>query len=183
VAQWGNPRQAEENVRGSDVFVIQSMSDPVHHHLMELLLSSIPCACLGARITAVIPYFAYAKQEKKTSGPRTDFRQAGGEPAYPAGADRILTMDLHSPAIEGFFDIPVDHLRAAPILSRHINRLKLDDLVIVSPDAVAWLVRKTCAGGLVLARHHFQAASRTRCDGSVEMVGDVTVSRPSSSMT
>ena len=163
IGSWRNGEtrvKLEENVRGSDVFVIQSMSDPVNHHLMELLLiiDALRRAS-AARITAVIPYFAYAKQEKKTSGREPISAKLVANLLTTAGADRILTMDLHSPAIEGFFDIPVDHLRAAPILSRHINRLKLDDLVIVSPDAggVARADRR-------LTRHHLQAAPGAGCD-------------------
>src|SRR3954466_775542 len=119
----------EENVRGSDVFVIQSMSHPVNNHLMELLLivDALRRAS-AARITAVIPYYAYAKQEKKTSGREPISAKLVANLLTTAGADRILTMDLHSPAIEGFFDIPVDHLRAAPILARHINRQGMRDL-------------------------------------------------------
>ena len=105
-------------MRGSDVFVIQSMSDPVNHHLMELLLMVDALRrASAARITAVIPYYAYAKQEKKTSGREPISAKLVANLLTTAGADRILTMDLHAPAIEGFFDIPVDHLRAAPILA------------------------------------------------------------------
>jgi ribose-phosphate pyrophosphokinase len=113
IGSWRNGEtrvKLEENVRGSDVFVIQSMSDPVNHHLMELLLiiDALRRAS-AARITAVIPYFAYAKQEKKTSGREPISAKLVANLLTTAGADRILTMDLHSPAIEGFFDIPVDH--------------------------------------------------------------------------
>ena len=119
VGHWRNGEtrvKLEENVRGSDVFAIQSMSAPVDHHLMELLLiiDSLRRAS-AARITAVIPYFAYAKQEKKTSGREPISAKLVANLLATAGADRILTMDLHSPAIEGFFDIPVDHLRAADV--------------------------------------------------------------------
>ena len=108
---------SSKNVRGSDVFVIQSMSDPVDHHLMEMLLM-IDAArrASAARITAVIPYYAYAKQEKKTSGREPISAKLVANLIATAGADRVLTLDLHAPAIEGFFDIPVDHLRAAPLL-------------------------------------------------------------------
>ena len=139
VGTWKNGEtrvKLEENVRGSDVFVIQSMSDPVDHHLMELLLiiDALRRAS-AARITAVIPYYAYAKQEKKTTGREPISAKLVANLLTTAGAHRIVAMDLHSPAIEGFFDIPVDHLRAAPILARHIKRQNLDDVVAVSPDA------------------------------------------------
>ncbi len=178
IGSWRNGEtrvKLEENVRGSDVFVIQSMSDPVNHHLMELLLiiDSLRRAS-AARITAVIPYFAYAKQEKKTSGREPISAKLVANLLTTAGADRILTMDLHSPAIEGFFDIPVDHLRAAPILSRHINRLKLDDLVIVSPDAGgvarAEDLRGRTGGSLAIISKRHPGPDVTE---ALEMVGDV----------
>jgi ribose-phosphate pyrophosphokinase len=178
IGSWRNGEtrvKLEENVRGSDVFVIQSMSDPVNHHLMELLLiiDALRRAS-AARITAVIPYFAYAKQEKKTSGREPISAKLVANLLTTAGADRILTMDLHSPAIEGFFDIPVDHLRAAPILSRHIKRLKLDDLVIVSPDAGgvarAEDLRGRTGGSLAIISKRHPGPDVTE---ALEMVGDV----------
>ena len=178
VGTWRNGEtrvKLEENVRGSDVFAIQAMSDPVNHHLMELLLiiDSLRRAS-AARITAVIPYFAYAKQEKKTSGREPISAKLVANLLTTAGADRILTMDLHSPAIEGFFDIPVDHLRAAPILARHINRQVLKDLAIVSPDAGgvarAEELRGRTGGSLAIIskRHPGPDVSE-----ALEMVGDV----------
>jgi ribose-phosphate pyrophosphokinase len=178
IGSWRNGEtrvKLEENVRGSDVFVIQSMSDPVNHHLMELLLiiDALRRAS-AARITAVIPYVAYAKQEKKTSGREPISAKLVANLLTTAGADRILTMDLHSPAIEGFFDIPVDHLRAAPILSRHINRLKLDDLVLVSPDAGgvarAEDLRGRTGGSLAIISKRHPGPDVTE---ALEMVGDV----------
>ncbi len=138
VGTWKNGEtrvKLEENVRGSDVFVIQSLSAPCDHHLMELLLM-IDAArrASAARITAVIPYYAYAKQEKKTSGREPISAKLVANLITTAGADRALAIDLHAPAIEGFFDIPVDHLRAAPLLARRF-RAGGDDLVAVSPDA------------------------------------------------
>lgn len=179
IGSWRNGEtrvKLEENVRGSDVFVIQSMSDPVNHHLMELLLiiDALRRAS-AARITAVIPYFAYAKQEKKTSGREPISAKLVANLLTTAGADRILTMDLHSPAIEGFFDIPVDHLRAAPILSRHINRLKLNDVVIVSPDAGgvarAEELRGRSGGSLAIISKRHPGPDVTE---ALEMVGDVS---------
>ncbi|MBA3449666.1 MAG: ribose-phosphate pyrophosphokinase [Chloroflexia bacterium] len=178
VGTWKNGEtrvKLEENVRGSDVFAIQSMSDPVNNHLVELLLivDALRRAS-AARITAVIPYFAYAKQEKKTSGREPISAKLVANLLTTAGADRILTMDLHSPAIEGFFDIPVDHLRAAPILARHINRQGLKDLVVVSPDAGgvarAEELRGRTGGSLAIIskRHPGPDVSE-----ALEMVGDV----------
>ena len=178
VGTWKNGEtrvKLEENVRGSDVFVIQSMSHPVNNHLVELLLivDALRRAS-AARITAVIPYFAYAKQEKKTSGREPISAKLVANLLTTAGVDRILTIDLHSPAIEGFFDIPVDHLRAAPILARHINRQGLKDLVVVSPDAGgvarAEELRGRTGGSLAIIskRHPGPDVSE-----ALEMVGDV----------
>jgi ribose-phosphate pyrophosphokinase len=126
----------EDNVRGCDVFVIQSTCTPVNHHLMELLIliDALRRASV-ARVTAVIPYYGYAKQEKKTTGREPISAKLVANLICTAGADRILTVDLHAPAIEGFFDIPVDHLQATPLLAEHVLQLRLPDPVIVSPDA------------------------------------------------
>jgi ribose-phosphate pyrophosphokinase len=125
-----------DNVRGCDVFVVQSTCSPVDHHLMELLLliDALRRAS-AARVTAVIPYYGYAKQEKKTSGREPISAKLVANLIRTAGADRVLTMDLHAPAIEGFFDIPVDHLQAAPMLSDYVRDLNLPNPVVVSPDA------------------------------------------------
>jgi ribose-phosphate pyrophosphokinase len=162
-------------VRGSDVFVIQSICEPVNHHLMELLLmiDAIRRAS-AARITAVIPYYAYAKQEKKTSGREPISAKLVANLICTAGVDRVLTIDLHSPAIEGFFDIPVDHLRATPLLARHCKREGFRDVVAVSPDAggVArtedFRVRMGGSLAIISKRHPGPDVSE-----ALEMVGDV----------
>lgn len=125
-----------DNVRGCDVFVVQPTCSPVDHHLMELLLliDALRRAS-AARVTAVIPYYGYAKQEKKTSGREPISAKLVANLIRTAGADRVLTMDLHAPAIEGFFDIPVDHLQAAQMLSDYVRGLNLPNPVVVSPDA------------------------------------------------
>jgi ribose-phosphate pyrophosphokinase len=125
-----------DNVRGCDVFVIQPTCSPVDHHLMELLLliDGLRRAS-AARVTAVIPYYGYAKQEKKTSGREPISAKLVANLIRTAGADRVLTMDLHAPAIEGFFDIPVDHLQAGPMLADYVRDLNLPNPVVVSPDA------------------------------------------------
>jgi ribose-phosphate pyrophosphokinase len=126
----------EDNVRGCDVFLIQPTCPPVNHHLMELLLIIDALRRASAdRVTAVIPYYGYAKQEKKTTGREPISAKLVANLIRTAGVDRILTMDLHAPAIEGFFDIPVDHLQGAPLLSDYVKRLHLPDPVVVSPDA------------------------------------------------
>ncbi len=139
VSEWsdGETRvKLDENVRGSDVFAIQSLSQPVNHHLMELLImiDAIKRAS-ASRVTAVIPYFAYAKQEKKTAGREPISASLVANLLMTAGVDRVVTLDLHSPAIEGFFQVPVDHLRATAMLAATFRRMGIDDLVAVSPDA------------------------------------------------
>ncbi|HLG70872.1 MAG TPA: ribose-phosphate pyrophosphokinase [Chloroflexota bacterium] len=129
--------QIEENVRGADVFVVQSMCSPIDHHIIELfLMIDALRRASAARVTAVIPYFAYAKQEKKMAGREPISAKVIAKLIETVGADRVLTIDLHAPAIEGFFDIPVDHLRAAPMLAAAFTKLKTEhEVVVVSPDA------------------------------------------------
>src|SRR5271165_6839726 len=128
--------EIQENVRGEDVFVVQSTSYPTNDNLMELLIT---CDALrrgsARRITPVIPYFGYARQDRK-SGPRTPISaKLVANLITEAGANRVLTMDLHAGQIQGFFDIPVDNLYAAPLFSRDIQeRYRGHDLMIVSPD-------------------------------------------------
>jgi ribose-phosphate pyrophosphokinase len=126
----------EENIRRADVFIIQSGSYDANFHSMELFLMVDAFKRASAeRITAVIPYYCYARQDWKDR-PRVPIsaRVIAGL-LEAAGADRVLTMDLHSPQIMGFFSIPVDNLMAAPVLAKHIQNLGLKDLVIISPDA------------------------------------------------
>lgn len=165
----------EDNVRGCDVFVVQSTCTPVDHNLMELLLiiDALRRAS-AARVTAVIPYYGYAKQEKKTTGREPISAKLVANLIRTAGADRVLTMDLHAPAIEGFFDIPVDHLQAAPLLADYIHRLSLPNPVVVSPDAGgvgrANRFRERIGAGLAII-----AKQRPEPDTSevIEMVGEV----------
>jgi ribose-phosphate pyrophosphokinase len=128
--------EIQENVRGSDVFVIQSTSFPTNDHLMELLIiiDALRRAS-GRRITAVIPYFGYARQDRKP-GPRTPISaKLVANLITHAGADRVLTVDLHAGQIQGFFDIPTDNLYASPMMVRDIrDRFDLSKLMIVSPD-------------------------------------------------
>jgi ribose-phosphate pyrophosphokinase len=133
-----------ENVRGEDVFVIQSTSYPANDNLMELLVTLDALRRGSARrITAVIPYFGYARQDRKT-GPRTPISaKLVANLITNAGADRVLTFDLHAGQIQGFFDIPVDNLFAGPLFSEDISKIyNGSDLVVVSPDV----------GGVVRAR-------------------------------
>jgi ribose-phosphate pyrophosphokinase len=128
--------QLLQNVRGTDVFVIQPTCCPVNETLMELLLAVDALKRSSAdRITAVIPYYGYARQDRKDK-PRVPISaKLVADLLQAAGVQRLLTMDLHAPAIQGFFDVPVDHLMAAPVLLDWIERQKFEDVTIVSPDA------------------------------------------------
>ena len=125
----------DENVRGEDCFVVQSTSMPVNDNLMELLLMMDALRRASARsITAVIPYFGYARQDRKDQGRVALSAKLVANMIVAAGASRVLTMDLHSGQIQGFFDIPVDHLYASPVVAHYIKGLNIPDLVVVSPD-------------------------------------------------
>jgi len=128
--------QILDNVRGTDVFVIQPICPPANENLMELLIMMDALKRSSAqRITAVLPYYGYARQDRKDK-PRVPISaKLVADLISAAGADRVLAMDLHAPAIQGFFNIPVDHLFAAPVLIESVARLKIPHLVIVSPDA------------------------------------------------
>ena len=167
--------ELEENVRGSDVFVIQSICAPVNHNLVELLLMlDAVRRASAARVTAVVPYFGYARQEKKTRGREPIADKLVANLLVTAGAERVLTMDLHAPAIEGFFDIPVDHLRATPILADYFRQLRIPDLVSVSPDAGgvrrADAFRERVGGGLAIISKKHPSPDQTEV---LEMVGNV----------
>jgi ribose-phosphate pyrophosphokinase len=168
--------QIEENIRGTDVFVVQPTCSPVDQHIMEL------CVMIDAfrrssasRITAVIPYYGYARQDRKDK-PRVPISaKLVANLITAAGANRVLTMDLHKAQIQAFFDIPVDHLFAAPVIIDHCKGLKFPDLTIVSPDA----------GGAERARAYAKRLDaelaiidkRRGDDGSAEVmnvVGDVS---------
>lgn len=126
-----------EVVRGSDVFIIQSTCPPVNDNLIELLIivDALRRASAG-RITAVIPYFGYARQDRKAKARDPISAKLVANLITTAGADRVLTMDLHAPQLQGFFDIPLDHLLGAPILARYFAQKfkKLENIVVVSPD-------------------------------------------------
>ena len=129
--------RVEEDVRGRDCFVVQSTSDPVNANLMELLIY-IDCLrrASAKRITAVLPYFGYARQDRKDAGRTPITAKLVANLITAAGADRVLSMDLHAAQIQGFFDIPVDHLSAATVFCDYLQgiRSEMGDLVIVSPD-------------------------------------------------
>ncbi|MBI5197543.1 MAG: ribose-phosphate pyrophosphokinase [Nitrospirae bacterium] len=128
--------QINENVRGMDIFLIQSTSEPVNHHVMELLIMIDALKRASAyRITAVLPYYGYGRQDRKVA-PRVPISsKLVADLITAAGAHRALTMDLHAGQIQGFFNIPVDHLYATPVILDYLRTKKLEDLVVVSPDA------------------------------------------------
>src|SRR5213079_3099284 len=125
----------EENIRGHDVFIIQPTCPPTNQHLMELLIMVDAARRASAdRITAVIPFFGYARQDRKDQ-PRVPITaKLVANLLYASGVNRVLTMDLHAQQVAGFFDIPVDHLFASPVVLRHLRAQNLDDLIVVSPD-------------------------------------------------
>ncbi len=127
----------DDDVRGRDVFLIQPTSPPVNDNLMELLIMMDSCKrASAARVTAVIPYYGYARQDRKDEGRVPITAKLVANMIARAGADRVLTMDLHAPQIQGFFDVPVDHLYAAPVLNKYFEDMGYaqDEIVVVSPD-------------------------------------------------
>ena len=137
----------EENVRGEDVFLVQSTSPPTNHYLMELFIMMDALRRASAsRITAVLPFYGYARQDRKDQ-PRVPITaKLVANLLVAAGANRILAMDLHAQQIQGFFDIPVDHLYAAPVMYEYLKTKNLPNLVVVSPDV----------GGLKMAHAYSQ---------------------------
>lgn len=127
--------KVNEDVRGSDVFLVQPTCPPVNENLVELL-AFIDCfrRASAARITAVVPYFGYARKDRKDEGRVPITAKLVSNLITEAGADRVITMDLHAAQIQGFFDIPVDHLLAFPVISKYYDSLNIPDLVVVSPD-------------------------------------------------
>jgi ribose-phosphate pyrophosphokinase len=125
----------KETVRGADVFVVQPLSYPVNDSIMELLIMIDALARASAgRITAVIPYYGYARQDRKARSRDPITAKLMADLLAAAGANRVLTMDLHADQIQGFFNFPVDHLKAMPILADYFKNKDLDDIVVVSPD-------------------------------------------------
>jgi len=137
----------EENVRGEDVFIVQPTSPPTNHNLMEMFIMIDAVRRASAtRITTVLPFYGYARQDRKDQ-PRVPITaKLVANLLVAAGANRILTMDLHAQQIQGFFDIPVDHLYAAPVMYEYLKTKNLTDLVVVSPDV----------GGLKMAHAYSQ---------------------------
>ncbi|UCE59553.1 MAG: ribose-phosphate pyrophosphokinase [Phycisphaerales bacterium] len=166
----------EEDVRGRDCFVVQSTCPPVNENLMELLILIDSLRRASAkRITAVIPYYGYARQDRKAEGRTPITAKLVANMITTAGAHRVLTMNLHADQIQGFFDIPVDHLTAAPVLARHFTGRRVPNAVLVSPD-----VGNVKFGGDFASRTGWELAvvHKRRLTGdstvAVNIIGDVT---------
>ncbi len=163
------------DVRGADVFVIQSTCAPVNQNLMELLiiLDALKRASAG-RLTVVMPYFGYARQDRKDTGRVPISAKLVANLLVEAGADRVLTIDLHAAQIQGFFDIPVDHMYAAPIFTEHFRKLNLPDLAIVGPDLGsmkrAWGFAKRLGASVALLQK--ERVSATQVEAGF-LIGDV----------
>jgi len=165
----------EENVRGEDVFLVQPTSPPTNHNLMELFIMMDALRRASAhRITAVLPFYGYARQDRKDQ-PRVPITaKLVANLLVAAGANRILAMDLHAQQIQGFFDIPVDHLYAAPVMYEYLRRKKLTDLVVVSPDVgglkMAHAYSQTLDASLAIVAKRRKSATEVE---SMAVIGDI----------
>ncbi|MBM3873142.1 MAG: ribose-phosphate pyrophosphokinase [Verrucomicrobia bacterium] len=164
-----------ENVRGHDVYLVQSTCPPSNHHLMELLIMIDACRRASAnRITAVLPFYGYARQDRKDQ-PRVPITaKLVANLLTAAGANRVLTMDLHSQQIQGFFDIPVDHLYASPTLFKYLTQITTKNLVVCSPDVggmkMAAAYADVLGAGLGLVAKKRTSATNVE---AINVVGDV----------
>lgn len=167
--------RVEDDVRGRDCFVVQSTCNPVDEHLVELL---IYLDCLrrasASRITAVIPYFGYARQDRKAEGRVPITAKLAANLITTAGADRVLAIDLHAQQLQGFFDIPVDHLSGELVLSKYFKKKKISKLTVVSPDVgnIKTASRYTSHLGGDLAIVHKKRVSGSEVEAR-EIIGDV----------
>jgi len=165
----------DENVRGQDVFVVQSSCPPTNHNLMELFIMMDALRRASAlRITAVLPFYGYARQDRKDQ-PRVPITaKLIANLLVAAGASRVLTMDLHAQQIQGFFDIPVDHLYAAPVMYDYVRGKRLDDLVVVSPDVggikMAHAYSQVLGVGLAIVAKQRKSATEVE---SMTVIGEI----------
>ncbi len=165
----------EENVRGEDVFVIQSTSPPTNHHLMELFIMIDALRRASAfRITSVLPFYGYARQDRKDQ-PRVPITaKLVANLLVAAGTNRILTMDLHAQQIQGFFDIPVDHLYAAPVMYEYLKQKSFPNLVVVSPDVgglkMAHAYSEVLGAGLAIVAKRRKSATEVE---SLTVIGEI----------
>ena len=165
--------QIQESIRGCDVFLIQPTCAPVNDHLMELLIMVDACRRASARqITAVVPYYGYARADRKTAGRESITAKLVANLLVKSGVDRVLAMDLHSSQIQGYFDIPCDHIYGSPVLVDYLSSRNLEQVVVVSPDV----------GGVALAKQMHDAPlaiidkrrSGHNVAESLTVIGDVT---------
>ena len=168
--------QIQGNVRGRDVFVIQPTCQPVNENVVELLIILDALKRSSAnRVTAVMPYYGYARQDKKDQPHVPITAKLMADLISAAGADRILTMDLHASQIQGFFNVPVDHLFAAPVLLEAIREMKIPELTIVSPDAGgverARAIAKRLDAGLAIVDKRRESPNQAKV---MHIIGDVT---------
>jgi ribose-phosphate pyrophosphokinase len=165
----------EENVRGEDVFLVQSTCPPTNHNLMEMFIMMDALRRASAsRITAVLPFYGYARQDRKDQ-PRVPITaKLVANLLVAAGASRVLTMDLHAQQIQGFFDIPVDHLYAAPVMYEYLKRKKIPNLVVVSPDVgglkMAHAYSQVLEAGLAIVAKRRKSAAEVE---SMAIIGEV----------
>jgi ribose-phosphate pyrophosphokinase len=167
----------EENVRGADVFVFQTHSHPINKQIMEqLIMIDAAKRASAKRISAVIPFYGYSRQDKKTRGREPITSRLVADILTVAGADRVLTVDLHTSQIQGFFDKPVDHLTALPLLADYLEEKFDHDLVVVSPDAGRVRVAEKFAGRLhapLAILHKRRRPDQRNVSETLEVVGDV----------
>ena len=167
----------EENVRGADVFVFQTHSHPINTQIMEqLIMIDAAKRASAKRISAVIPFYGYSRQDKKTRGREPITSRLVADVLTVAGADRVLTVDLHTSQIQGFFDKPVDHLTALPLLADYLGKKFENDLVVVSPDAGRVRVAEKFAGRLhspLAILHKRRRPDERNVSETLEVVGDV----------
>jgi ribose-phosphate pyrophosphokinase len=165
----------EENVRGEDVYIVQSTSPPTNHHYMELFIMMDAVRRASAkRITAVLPFYGYARQDRKDQ-PRVPITaKLVANLLVAAGASRVLAMDLHAQQIQGFFDIPVDHLYAAPVMYEYLKKKQLGDLVVVSPDVgglkMAHAYSQVLGAGLAIVAKRRKSATEIE---SMAVIGEI----------
>jgi ribose-phosphate pyrophosphokinase len=165
----------EDNIRGNDVFIVQPTCPPTNHHLMELfIMIDAARRASAARITAVIPFFGYARQDRKDQ-PRVPITaKLVANLLTTAGADRVLTMDLHAQQIQGFFDIPVDHLYAAPVFYQYLTTKNTQNLTVVTPDVggmkMAVAYSQVLNAGLAIVAKRRLSATETE---AISIVGEV----------
>jgi ribose-phosphate pyrophosphokinase len=165
----------EENVRGEDVYIVQSTCPPTNHNLMEMFIVMDALRRASAsRITAVIPFYGYARQDRKDQ-PRVPITaKLVANLLVAAGANRILTMDLHAQQIQGFFDIPVDHLYAAPVIYEYLKKKRIPELVVVSPDVgglkMAYAYSQFLEAGLAIVAKRRKSPSEVE---SMAIIGEI----------